>query len=85
MAYGGSQARDLIGGALATGLCLSSWQCQILNPLGDARDQGCVLIDASQICFCCATMGIPQSKFFFFFVFLGRHMEVPRLGVQLEL
>ena len=29
----------------------SSWQCQILNPLGEARDQTYVLMDASQILF----------------------------------
>ena len=29
----------------------SSWQCRILNPLSEARDQTCVLMDASQICF----------------------------------
>ena len=28
----------------------SSWQCQILNPLSEARDRTCVLMDASQIC-----------------------------------
>ena len=27
----------------------SSWQCQVLNPLGKARDQIFVLTDASQI------------------------------------
>ena len=26
-----------------------SWQCRILNPLSKARDQTCVLMDASQI------------------------------------
>ena len=53
VAYGGSQARGLIG-AVATGLYIratasqdpshvcklhhSSWQCWILNPLSEARD-----------------------------------------------
>ena len=50
MAYEGSQARGQIGG-VATGVCHSnarselylrptpqSWQCQILNPLNEARD-----------------------------------------------
>ena len=27
----------------------SSWQCQILNPLGEARDQTCILMDSSQV------------------------------------
>ena len=28
----------------------SSWQCRILNPLCEARDQTCVLMDASRVC-----------------------------------
>ena len=43
----------------------SSWQCsrqrQILNPLSKPRDRTCVLMDASQIRFHCATMGTPIS------------------------
>ena len=35
----------------------SSEQCQILNPLSEARDQTCILMDASQIRFSCAKMG----------------------------
>ena len=35
----------------------SSRQCRILNPLIEARDRTCVLMDANQICFHCATMG----------------------------
>ena len=35
----------------------SSWQCQILNPLIEARDQTRNLVVPSQIRFCCATMG----------------------------
>jgi len=27
----------------------SLWQCQILNPLGEARDQTCILMDTSQV------------------------------------
>ena len=38
MAYGGSQARDLIG-AVAGGLRQSSQQHRILNPLSKGRDQ----------------------------------------------
>ena len=37
----------------------SSQQC----PLSEARDQTCVLRDASQIHFCLATMGTPRSHF----------------------
>ena len=39
----------------------SSRQCQILNPLREARDRTCVLMDTSQIRFCWATMGTPTS------------------------
>ena len=64
--YGGSQARGQTG-AVATGLCHniamlglscicdlqhSSWQRQILNPLSEARDGTCVLMDANHIPFC---------------------------------
>ena len=66
VANGGSQARVRIG-AIATGLytatavpdlsCFCDLHCgspqrQILNPLSNARDQTCILIDASQIRFC---------------------------------
>ena len=57
-AYGGSQARGLIG-AVAAGLHHSSWQRWILNPLSKAKDQTCNLKIPSYICFCCATMGTP--------------------------
>ena len=42
-------------GARAAGLHLhhSSWQHRILSPLSEARDQICILMDASQICFHC--------------------------------
>ena len=40
----------------------SSWQYQILNPLSKARDQTCILVDASQICFCWATVGTPMDE-----------------------
>ena len=74
MAYGGSQARGLIG-ATAAGLrhshsssgsepCLqptphSSWQCQIHNPLSEARNRTHNLMVPSQICFCCTKTGTP--------------------------
>ena len=75
-AYGGSQARSLIG-AVATGLPHShsnsgselrlqpaphSWQCWILNPLSKARDRTCILTDASHIHFHWATMGTPGAR-----------------------
>ena len=47
-AYGGSQARGPIRAA-ATGLHHSSQQCQILNPMNEARDQTCILMDPSRV------------------------------------
>ena len=37
----------------------SSWQCQILNPLSEARNWIHILKDTNGIRFCCATMGTP--------------------------
>ena len=77
MAYGGSQARDLIR-STAAGLRQSHSnagsephlrstpqlkQHRILNPLSEARDGNCNLIVPSQIRFCCATMGTLQMSF----------------------
>ena len=74
-AYIGSQARGWIG-AVAASLCYStamwhlihvcnlhhsSQQGWIPDPLSEARDRICLLMDTSQICFCCATMGTPTS------------------------
>ena len=39
----------------------SSWPHWILNPLSEARDRTCILTNASQICFCWAMMGTPNS------------------------
>ena len=41
-------------------LCWSSWQCQILNPLSEARDWTCILMDTSPIHFCWVMMGAPS-------------------------
>ena len=30
----------------------NSQQCQILNPLSEARDRTCILMDSSQVCYC---------------------------------
>ena len=42
----------------------SSWQRQISNPLSKARDRTCILMVASRIRFCCATMGTPTCMTF---------------------
>ena len=62
MAYGGSQARGRTG-AVAAGICHSSQQRQILNPLSKVRDQTCNLMVPSWIHFHCATMGTLSALF----------------------
>ena len=42
----------------------SSWQCRILNPLSRARDQTCILMDTSWICYCWAALGTPSPHYF---------------------
>ena len=42
----------------------SSRQCQVPDPLSKARNQTCILMDASWIHFHCATMGTPINAFF---------------------
>ena len=63
----------------------SSWQCQIPGPLGEARHPACLIMNTSQICFCCATMFmcscIFQVIFFFFWLYL-QHMEFPGPGIK---
>ena len=61
-AYGSSQARGWIR-AIAAGLHHISWQCQILTPLREARDQTRILMDTSLICFHWAMMGTPHLFF----------------------
>ena len=39
----------------------SSRQHQILNPLSEARDRTCILMDTNQIRFHCTTMGTPGN------------------------
>ena len=57
-----SQARGPIR-AVASGLHHSSRQGRILNPLSKARGRTCNLMVSNWICFCCTTMGTPESKF----------------------
>ena len=106
--YGSSQARGRIGAA-AAGLCHSHSKVgfqphlrptpQLMvtpDPWPTEQGQGLnpILMDTSQICFCCTTMGTPILAFLFsgfvylFFVFLGLHLqhrEIPRLGNESEL
>ena len=53
----------------------SSQQCQILNPLSEARDLTCVLMDPSQICFCQAMVGTPTWFNICLFQFLQRSLS----------
>jgi len=46
--YGGSLARG-VNGVVAASLHRSSRQCQILNPLSEARDQTCVLMASGRV------------------------------------
>ena len=41
----------------------SSWQHQILNPLGKARDLTCILMGTSWVCYCWAMTGTPHFSF----------------------
>ena len=73
-AYGGSHARGQLElqppayiTAIATwdpshicDLYHSSWQCQILNPLSEARHRTCNLMVPRQILFRCATVETPK-------------------------
>jgi len=45
----------------------SSWQRLIPNPLSEARDRTCNLMDTSRICFRCATTGNLTTVSLFFF------------------
>ena len=44
-------------------LCHTSWQHQILNPLSEARDWTCILMDTSLVRYHWATMGTPIFSF----------------------
>ena len=51
MAYGSSQARGRIGASAAELSSATAPETGILNPLREARDQTCILMDAGRICF----------------------------------
>ena len=88
MIYGSSQARDRIRAA-AAGLCHSHWgntgselhlqttrslwQCQIFNPLSEARDQTHILMDTSQVLNPLSHNGNSSLRsfiYFFYFLFI---------------
>ena len=51
MSYGSSQAGGRIRAVVAAGPHHSSQQCQIRNPLSEARGRTCILMDTSKIRF----------------------------------
>ena len=100
VAYGSSQARGHIGAAAAS-LCHSynnarskpcqilhhsSWQCQIFNPLSEARDQTCILMGTSRVCNPpSATMGTPRLLFSLmevYFLSLGITLKITYLFIE---
>ena len=50
LSYGSSQARGQIGAA-ASSLHHSSQQHRVLNPMSEARDWICILMETSQVCY----------------------------------
>ena len=60
----------------------SSWQRQILNPLSQARDQTCILMDTSWVCYCSFIYYLDK---FCFLQLHPLHVEVPSLGLESEL
>ena len=58
----------------------NSWQCQIFNPLSEARDWTRNLMVRSQICFHCATMGTPWLYILLkFLISLTHSIEIQQL------
>ena len=64
----------------------SSWQCWILTPLSEARNGTCILMDDSQIYFCCARTGTPHVGFslgvWFFSTYPRRHKSSCMVKMQ---
>ena len=42
----------------------SSWQWWILNPLSEAMNQTCILVDSSRAHYCCAMVGTPGMLYY---------------------
>ena len=60
-----------------------SWQCRIFNPLSQARNRTCIVMDTSWIHFHCATMETPCQ--FYIYIFNQCHKifkELDKLKVQ---
>ena len=53
----------------------SSQQHQIPDPLREARDRTCLLMDTCHIHFCCTTTGTPG--YMMFFMYFSRFCEIP--------
>ena len=66
VAPGGSQASGCIGtvAAILSHTARSSQQCRIPDPLHEARDQTCILMDTGWVCFHCATTVTLAVSFF---------------------
>ena len=58
----------------------SSRQCWMLDPLSEARDWTCILMDTSRICFHCTTMGAPHNFVYYFLVLFPycHHGKLPQ-------
>ena len=75
-----SQARGQIGAIAASSADLSYvcnlhhswWQCRILNSLTRAKNWTRVLMDTSQVCFHCTTMGTPRVHFYLAIMFIRK-------------
>ena len=63
----------------------SLWQRQILNPPSEARDPTHILMDTSRVLYPLSQKRNSSKKLFLFFRPHPWHMEVPRLGFELEL
>ena len=69
-----STATAMLDPSLICDLHHSSRQHRILNPLSKARDETCILWDASWVCYCCTTTGTPSN-----FIYLHELIELIEL------
>ena len=103
MSHGGSQARGRIGDVVSvyttaaakpdlsfiSDLHHTSQQCRILNPLREASDRTCILIDISQICFRWAGTGTRTTFnwriFYYFMPVFSKCSTSTSLGVLIKI